>query len=125
MRFHNVRLSESIASGDGAAVTAYVDVPGKVSGFTSLTGQLISAAPTGTVTTPTLDVTVQSSFDGTNWFDVMAFTQATTAAVNEAKFDSKAKTLTMGSMLRVKFLAETASGVATYGLDLWLLLNVG
>jgi hypothetical protein len=59
-------------SGNSGALTGFGD-------WSKFRAQLNVTAASGT--TPTLDVVVEDSFDGTNWNTVATFTQKTAAAV--------------------------------------------
>jgi len=90
-------------------------------GFGKLVAQLVLNAPTGSPTTPTYDAKIQESFDGTNWTDVVAFTQATTSAAAEIK---KYVTGPLAPYLRLYQAVGTASGTATYTGTLYLSLCI-
>ena len=63
------------ATGNSGTLSGY-------GGATTLRAQLDVTAASGT--TPTLDVKIQDTLDGTNWNDLVAFTQAT-ATTREIK----------------------------------------
>lgn len=99
MNYREVELAASAArttSGNGDAFTGF----GKAE---TLSASLVVSAASGT--NPTLDVVVQHSIDGTTWFDLITFTQRTSAA-NEIKSVSEEQGTTVtaiGDRLRAKW----------------------
>lgn len=84
------------ATGTGDGVTGFARAE-------TLTATLVVSAASGT--NPTLDVIVQHSIDGSNWFDLITFTQRT-AAASEMKSVSEEQGTTVtaiGDRLRVKY----------------------
>jgi len=75
--------------------------------------QLDSDAPTGTYTTPTLTITIQTSLDATNWNDLVAFTQVGDAAGAEDKNKHASDTVQLGRYLRLASGAPTYTGTVT------------
>jgi len=68
-----------------ANTSTTVTGPGWNSGtFDGCVATVTTGTPTGT--TPTLDVTLQSSTDGLNWFDRIHFNQITTTAATQKQF---------------------------------------
>jgi len=95
-----------------AARTATVaSQPINVEGCKTANIYLKSAAGTGT--TPTLDVTIQDSPDGTNWYTVdTAFTQVTNAASTQVK-----RLTNFGKFLRVNCVIAGTSPSFTFQVD--------
>lgn len=84
----------------------------------------VAATPGGT--TPTLDATLESSFDGTNWFTCLtAFTQVTTSASIQQKAGSRylATPTPLGDFLRLKQDVGSAAGNPVYAITLDIMLG--
>lgn len=112
---HYERASFS-AAGTGGADATIQSLSSKAQIYNQVEIQINSAAPTGSPTTPTLDVILQGSFDGTNWFTVIALPQATTlAAVSQRKVSRNDQDVVWGLQHRLQASVGTAAGVATYG----------
>lgn len=87
--------------------------------FDQLEFQIVNNAASGGAGSPTLDVTLQGSFDGTNWFTVKATTQITsTAAAASAAYTMQRDIATTGVAFgryhRLSIVATTASGTETW-----------
>lgn len=83
---------------------------------------LVVSAASGT--SPTLDVVVQDTLDGTNWFTVGTFTQATAAtsqAINIVATDNGSPTVSnnavVGRQLRIKWTVGGTSPSFTFRVD--------
>lgn len=108
------------AVGVGSADVTTLELPDTFTQYSNIEVQLNSAAPTGTVTTPTCDAKVQMSFDKTNWFDILTFTQTTTSAAVERKEMIATASVAVGRYMRLYASVATASGTATYGLTFYI-----
>ena len=99
MSYREVEILSSAArtaTGNGDAFTGFADAE-------SIAATLIISAASGT--NPTLDVVVQHSIDGSNWFDLLTFAQKTTTG-SELKVASEIQGTTVtgiGDRLRAKY----------------------
>lgn len=88
--------------------------------YTKYAMALVVTAASGT--TPTLDVTWQHSIDGgTNWFTVVAFTQATTTTT-ALKVESEVEAATAevwGDCMRVSYTIGGTTPSFTFKIDLY------
>ena len=104
------------ATGTGTADNTYVSVGHELGGYSWIEAQVSADVLTssGQCASPTLDVTLESSLDGTNYDTVVTFTQGTTAAIRERKSALRSTTAFMGRWVRAKCAVATSSGTAIY-----------
>ncbi len=88
-------------------------------------GGVAIGAKTGTPTTPTCIVLLQSSMDKTNWDTVITFTTATTSATTERKSANRFSSTPalLGLFWRWKITVATVSGNTTYAVTGTILLG--
>lgn len=122
----NWRAPFSAASSSGGSATSYVYVSGdltstlaglsRLGDATWIKTFIIANASSGGSGTRTIDVTLQSSTDGTNWDDVVAFTQLTHAGGNERKDANRLSSTPgkLGIVYRFKFVAAAGTGTTTW-----------
>lgn len=99
MAYREISLHDSAAR----TATGTADAVKGFGGSSKIGAALVVSAASGT--NPTLDVVIQHSLDGTNWFDLMTFTQRT-AAGSEYKVVSETQGTTVnvvGDRLRAKY----------------------
>ena len=67
---------------DGLVITTALTntIEGTIAGYFGLDGMMVEADFTYGSAGTTVDVFIQTTFDGTNWFDIMNFAFATTTA---------------------------------------------
>lgn len=87
--------------------------------FDEVEFQIVNNAATGGGGTPTLDMTLQGSLDGVNWFTVKAAVQITsTSAAASTPLAIQRDIATTGAVFgryhRLRFTATTASGTETW-----------
>jgi hypothetical protein len=70
---------ETVVASAARTVTGNSGTMGGYGAASTIRAQLNVTAASGT--TPTLDVTIQDTLDGTNWFTIGTFAQKTTAAL--------------------------------------------
>lgn len=105
-RFASTRLHTATAvaaSGNGSEVSGF----GR---FSRLRAQLSVTALTGT--TPTLDVVIEDTLDGTNWATVATFTQKTAAGSQTVD-----ATGVFSDRLRVRWTVGGTTPAATFTVD--------
>lgn len=110
MAYREISLHDSAArtaTGSGDAAAGF-------GGSSKIGAALVVSAASGT--TPTLDVVIQHSLDGVNWFNLITFTQAT-GATSEYKAVSEAQGSTVtvvGDRLRARYTIGGTSPSFTF-----------
>lgn len=111
MQPHHTQITQTFTA---ATAGTYFTIGEVLGGPGAVEAQLASPAPTGTPTTPTLDMTIESSLDNANWTTLLTFTQQTTSAANERKTAVEGASSHIGRYFRVKTVVTLASGTVAY-----------
>jgi hypothetical protein len=117
-------LSLSFSAAVGQAARTYDPIEGFDTSKMEWIQAQLSLVKTGAGGTPSSTVVLQASINGTDWYDLISFSELTDTghqSLSAHRFHGTAGLQLLGKFLRLKDTSTTASGVATFAGTLHLL----